>query len=94
MDANIKVINLGFVNAFLIRAKEGFLLIDTGFNNQWEKLEKELLDAGCLPDTLKLAIITHGDMDHTGNVPGCAKNIKLKSQCMPVISARWKTACS
>jgi glyoxylase-like metal-dependent hydrolase (beta-lactamase superfamily II) len=36
----------------------------------WEKLESELMSAGCLPDKLKLVILTHGDFDHTGN---CAK---------------------
>jgi hydroxyacylglutathione hydrolase len=34
---------------------------------QWAKLDKELMSAGCLPGRLKLVIITHGDWDHTGN---------------------------
>jgi len=67
---DIKVIELTFVNAFLIKVKDGFVLVDTGLSMQWDKLESELLSAGCLPDKLKLVIITHGDFDHTGN---CAK---------------------
>ncbi len=67
MEEEIKVIKLVFVNAFLIKAKEGFILIDTGLSTQWEKLENELTSAGCLPGKIKLVILTHGDRDHTGN---------------------------
>jgi glyoxylase-like metal-dependent hydrolase (beta-lactamase superfamily II) len=54
----------------LVRVRDGFVLIDTGLSSQWEKLEAELTSAGCLPDKLKLVVVTHGDFDHTGN---CAK---------------------
>ena len=70
MSDETQLINLGFVNAFLLRAKEGYILIDTGIAQQWTRLETELVKAGCLPAKLKLVIITHGDFDHTGN---CAK---------------------
>jgi glyoxylase-like metal-dependent hydrolase (beta-lactamase superfamily II) len=67
MNDNIKVIGLDFVNAFLLKTEGGYILIDTGLPGHWEKLAKELISAGCLPDKLKLIIITHGDWDHTGN---------------------------
>ncbi len=67
---DITIIKMAFVNAFLVKVKEGFVLIDTGLAIHWEKLESELMSAGCLPDKLKLVLITHGDFDHTGN---CAK---------------------
>ena len=67
---DITIIQMSFVNAFLVKVNEGFVLIDTGLAMHWEKLESELLSAGCLPDKLKLVLITHGDFDHTGN---CAK---------------------
>jgi len=70
MNEKIKIIELGIVNAFLVTLKSGFVLIDTGLAQQWEKLETALTSVGCLPDKLKLVIITHGDFDHTGN---CAK---------------------
>jgi glyoxylase-like metal-dependent hydrolase (beta-lactamase superfamily II) len=70
MNAEPQVINLGFVNTFLLPAGDGYVLIDTGMDPQWEQLESQLLKSGCLPDKLKLVVITHGDMDHTGN---CAK---------------------
>jgi glyoxylase-like metal-dependent hydrolase (beta-lactamase superfamily II) len=63
----IKIIELTFVNAFLVKVNEGFILIDTGLSMHWEKLDSELILAGCLSDKLKLIILTHGDFDHTGN---------------------------
>lgn len=66
----IQVINLGFVNAFLIPAGDAFILVDTGISQQWSRLENALRTAGCLPDRLKLVVITHGDADHTG---GCVR---------------------
>ena len=67
MTENIRVITLDFVNAFLLKAGSGYILIDTGLPGQGERLEKELTAAGCLPGSLKLIVITHGDWDHTGN---------------------------
>ena len=67
MSEEIRLFDLGFVNVFLVRAGDGYILIDTGVAQQWSRLETELLQAGCLPDNLKLVIITHGDFDHTGN---------------------------
>jgi len=69
LDEEIQHIDLGFVNAYLVKAGDGFILIDTGMAPQFARLEAQLLQAGCLPDHLKLVVITHGDMDHAG---GCA----------------------
>ena len=74
---DIKIIELTFVNAFLLKVNHGFILIDTGLAVHWEKLENELVSAGCVPGNLKLVIITHGDFDHTGN---CAK-LQEKYKC-------------
>ena len=78
MSDNVKIISLDFVNAYLLKAKEGFVLIDTGLPYQWEMLEKELISAGCLPDKLKLVVITHGDWDHTGNVTNLREKYNVK----------------
>jgi len=67
MEQSIKWINLGFVNAYILKAGDGFILVDTGVGNVWTRLESELLALGCLPERLKLVVLTHGDMDHAGN---------------------------
>jgi len=68
MDEKIKRIELGFVNSYLLKARDGYVLIDTGLPFQWEILDKQLVEAGCAPGNLKLVVITHGDWDHTGSV--------------------------
>lgn len=67
MTIEVKRIDLGFVNAYLLKAGADFILIDTGVAEQWLKLKKELSAAGCAPQNLKLVVITHGDADHAGN---------------------------
>lgn len=67
MEHPILRIDMGFVNAYLLQAGDGFVLVDTGIGDVWTKLESELLSRGALPERLKLVILTHGDMDHAGN---------------------------
>ena len=70
VNEKIKTIELDFVNAFLVKAERGFVLIDTGMGHHWDRLEAALKALGCLPNRLKVVLITHGDLDHVGN---CAK---------------------
>jgi len=60
-------LGMGSVNCYLLRAGEGYVLVDTGAPNSRDSLHKKLADLGCEPGMLKLIIITHGDFDHTGN---------------------------
>lgn len=74
---DIIIVNLDFVNAFLVKVNDEFILIDTGLPFHWQKLESSLTSAGCTPGKLKLIIITHGDVDHVGN---CVK-LREKFNC-------------
>jgi hydroxyacylglutathione hydrolase len=67
MPQQIKTINFGGVNCYLVKAGNGYILIDTGFPSKRAALEKELECSGCQRDNLKLVLITHGDLDHAGN---------------------------
>jgi glyoxylase-like metal-dependent hydrolase (beta-lactamase superfamily II) len=58
---------LGNVNCYLIKTAGGYVLIDTALPKDRANLEKELENAGCRPGSLRLIIMTHGDLDHTGN---------------------------
>ena len=49
MAGNLDVRDLGFVNAYLVKARKGFILIDIGLPGQWEALEKGLKSAGWSP---------------------------------------------
>jgi hydroxyacylglutathione hydrolase len=65
-------IDLGFVNAYLLRAKGGFVLVDTGLGGQLPRLEAGLEAAGCAKGSLKLIVLTHADRDHSGNAAALA----------------------
>jgi hydroxyacylglutathione hydrolase len=83
MTAEILRLNFGMVNAYLLRAGEGFILIDTGMPMHWHKLEAELRRAGALPGKLHLVVITHGDIDHTGNCARLQKQYHVRTAVHP-----------
>jgi glyoxylase-like metal-dependent hydrolase (beta-lactamase superfamily II) len=60
-------IHLAGVNSYLLRARDGFVLVDTGKPEQRAALEARLRGAGCVPGGLRLIVLTHGDYDHAGN---------------------------
>ncbi len=63
----IKTINYGNVNCYLIKVGSGFILVDTGLPTKRSSLEQVLENAGCREGNLKLILVTHGDYDHAGN---------------------------
>lgn len=60
-------LGMGRVNCYLIQTSASQILIDTGCSNARNELLRELESAGCMPGSLKLIILTHGDFDHIGN---------------------------
>ena len=67
MSQEIKTISLDGTNCYLVKTDGGYILIDTNFPFQRNKFEKTLEREGCRPGNLKLIVITHGDIDHTGD---------------------------
>lgn len=67
MTQAITPIGLSGVNCYLLRARDGFVLIDTGLATKRAALETALATAGCTPERLNLIVLTHGDVDHAGN---------------------------
>jgi len=67
MPSEVTIINLGGVNCYVLKAGDGFVLVDTGFQTQRAKLEQRLEETGCKRGELKMIILTHGDADHAGN---------------------------
>jgi glyoxylase-like metal-dependent hydrolase (beta-lactamase superfamily II) len=94
MNGKIKTIELDFVNAYLLAAGDGFILIDTGMPCHWERLQAELKSAGCRPEKLKLVIITHADRDHTGNCARLQKEYQAKIAIHPDDAAMALTGIS
>jgi len=63
----IETICLASVNSYLLRARGGFVVIDTGKPEKRAALEARLRGAGCVPGNLRLIVLTHADYDHAGN---------------------------
>jgi glyoxylase-like metal-dependent hydrolase (beta-lactamase superfamily II) len=63
----IRRIEHGGVNCYLLKAAKGFFLIDSGFAKNRAAIEADLQNSGCTPGNLNLIILTHGDFDHSGN---------------------------
>lgn len=65
--SEIRTINLGGINCYLMKGDNDFVLIDTGISARRAALLKALEDAGCRPGKLRLIVLTHGDTDHVDN---------------------------
>ena len=73
-----KTITFSGVNCYLITTDKGFVLIDTGYSKHRLDIEKALESAGCMRETLKLILLTHGDFDHSGNAAYLRKKYGIK----------------
>ena len=58
----IEIINCGMVNCYLIRGKNGSILVDTGNPGDGERIYETVKDK-----QVKLILLTHGHIDHIGN---------------------------
>lgn len=88
MANEVITIGLGFVNCYLVRAGDGFILIDSGMPTSRAALEKKLIEAGCKPGNLKLVLLTHGDVDHTGSAASLAAKYGAQIAIHPA-DAAW-----
>lgn len=91
MKQEIIRLDLGGVNAYLGKQNGNFILFDTGghmtmdkeFDGRRNRLKRELDNAGCTPETLKLVVLTHGDCDHAGNADYIRKTYQAKIAMHP-----------
>lgn len=60
-----------FVNVYLVRCKDGWILVDTGYNlpGIFEELAEGFAFAGVSPADLRQILLTHVHPDHAGNAP-------------------------
>jgi glyoxylase-like metal-dependent hydrolase (beta-lactamase superfamily II) len=63
-----------FVNVYLLRSADGWILIDTGmgFPAVFDELAAALAHAGVEPGQLRHILLTHVHPDHSGNAPQLA----------------------
>ena len=59
-------LNLGITKVYLLRCKDGYLLIDTGYQGDYDKFRKMLARHGINIDHIKYLLLTHYHDDHAG----------------------------
>lgn len=64
MTAN--TLKVGVTNSYLLKADEGYLLVDTGYEREWDALCRGLEKAGVGFGDLTHLILTHHHDDHAG----------------------------
>lgn len=64
----MQIINLGsrVVNAYLIPEKDGYILIDTGYEDGYKNFIRKLNKSGIDPMQIRYVFLTHAHDDHAG----------------------------
>ena len=62
---DIKCIDLGGSNSYLVKCDDGYILVDTGIKGAGEKLVSILANYDSKPENIRLIILTHNHYDHT-----------------------------
>lgn len=88
-----------FVNAFLFKGKEGYLMIDAGMDEN--NVNGALAKLGVDPSQVTYILLTHSDGDHIGSI-GLFKNARIymhkdeeqmvngKNGKFPLVRFKWK----
>ena len=61
-------ITLGITNCYLIEARDGYIMVDTGQQRRGKKFLQAIRQRGIQPGDIKLIIITHAHFDHVGSL--------------------------
>jgi hydroxyacylglutathione hydrolase len=54
-------------HCFLLTTREGLIVVDTGMPGQMEKVLANIKAVGKKPEDVKLIVLTHADLDHSGS---------------------------
>jgi glyoxylase-like metal-dependent hydrolase (beta-lactamase superfamily II) len=61
------LLKMGMVNAYLLEADDGLLLVDAGWPNKTETIFKCVQESGHNPADIRHLVLTHGHIDHAGS---------------------------
>jgi len=75
---DINVINISSTNFYLLKCKEGYLLIDAGWVGKYNNFKKALSKLNISIGSIKFILITHHHHDHTALVQDIRKETKCK----------------
>ncbi|HCM25703.1 MAG: hypothetical protein A2Z99_03170 [Treponema sp. GWB1_62_6] len=77
----VRTLKLGPVNAYLVPARDGWILVDTGMDAKAKGLFAELKAAGLRPEAIRLVIVTHAHPDHSGGLAAVVQASGAKVLC-------------
>jgi glyoxylase-like metal-dependent hydrolase (beta-lactamase superfamily II) len=60
-------LKMGMVNAYLLEADDGLVLVDAGWPNKTEAIFKAVQESGHNPGDVRHLVLTHGHIDHAGS---------------------------
>ncbi|NLO20471.1 MAG: MBL fold metallo-hydrolase [Syntrophomonadaceae bacterium] len=61
-------LKLGITNCYLLRAEQGYIMVDAGSLRKVKCFQRLLKEMGILPKSIKLIIVTHAHYDHIGSL--------------------------
>ena len=76
-------ISMGFVNAFLIKADDGLVLVDSGLPKRKDTILKAVAGVAGQPADLRHILVTHHHVDHIGRLADLKEASDAKSYVHP-----------
>jgi glyoxylase-like metal-dependent hydrolase (beta-lactamase superfamily II) len=74
----------GYVNAYVIEADEGLILVDTGLPRKAGRIAESLRHMGSTVKEIRHILITHHHLDHTGSLAALCREVDATVYCSPV----------
>ena len=80
---DITLLTLGITNCYLIKGRNGYILVDAGSLYKGKKFLKKLRMLDINPQDISLIIITHGHYDHVGSLASIKRATQAKVAMTP-----------
>ena len=68
MNKEVTVVNMGFVNSYIICGEGRLILVDTGLPGNAHRIIKKVNNMGFKAGQVSLIVLTHAHFDHSGSV--------------------------
>jgi glyoxylase-like metal-dependent hydrolase (beta-lactamase superfamily II) len=83
----IPMAGVPYVNAFIVDGPGGVVIVDTGMPNRAKRVLAALRDIGRGPRDVRLIVLTHHHLDHTGSVNAAASATNAPVSAHPADAA-------
>ena len=85
----------GFANIWLLKGKQGYLLVDSGLPGKHRTLFQQLKSLAIPPEQIRLAVVTHVHFDHVGNLAAMVRRcgcpvLVHEAEAQNLAHGRWE----